>query len=102
MRVRPATSLSSRRAIIRNFGIALSGFLAFGRSASAQQAAAPRPRPVADPDRSGAFNVKDYGAICDGAADDYAAFNRALTAVAALSVGAGTLIVPGPMKIGRN
>src|SRR5689334_6644527 len=90
----------SRRGFVRNFAMALTGLVASPRSASAQQAAAPR-TPQPGPDRSGAINVKDFGAVCDGAADDYAAFNAAVNRVAALAVG-GTLIIPGPMKIGTN
>lgn len=47
-------------------------------------------------------NVYDYGAIGNGIADDRAAFNSAITAMAALPNG-GTVLVPeGSFKIGSN
>lgn len=42
------------------------------------------------------FNVKDYGALCDGITDDTAAFNLA---VAAAVAGKGKVVVPGWMVV---
>ncbi len=55
-------------------------------------------RPIAD--RFGdTFNVKDYGAVADGTADDTAAIQAAVTAALALSAGGDVYLPPGTYKI---
>jgi len=95
----------SRRALVRTIGTAAGG-IGFASEVFAQQDATRAPqngmRPEAGPgNASGWRNVKEFGAVCDGVTDDFAALNAALTHAKTFPAGL-ELVIPGPMMIGEN
>lgn len=52
-------------------------------------------------DRSGAINICDFGAVCDGVQDDSVALEAAVNAAKVLARG-GEVLIPGFTRIGRD
>ena len=72
------------------------GFLATAASA----AGLPKPDAKSG-DHSGAINIRDFGAVCDGVQDDSPALEAAVNDAKALAKG-GEVLIPGVTRIGRD
>lgn len=91
----------SRRAMVGHIGMAAGGVGLASQTFAQQDDARARQRASQANPLPDAANIKSFGAVCDGIADDFAALSAAIAQGKTFPSGQ-ELVIPGPSKIGEN